>query len=68
MKGRERWQPVTVPNKSATQSYVIKTLQGQVYLSNGQHLRMARDNDSTKNKNDTSDGWLDNNINDSDNI
>ena len=62
MKGRDRWQPATVLNKSATRSYVIKTPQGQVYQRNRQHLRMARENNSTKNENDTNDDWLDDNI------
>ena len=62
MKGRDRWQPATVLNKSATRSYVIKTPQGQVYRRNRQHLRMARENNSTKNENDTNDDWLDDDI------
>jgi len=58
MKGRDRWQPATVLNKSATQSYVIKTLRGQVYRRNGHYLRITRDNDRTENKNDTNDNCM----------
>ena len=61
MKEGDRWQPATVIDKYNPWSYVIKTLQGQVYQRNRWHLRRAR-NHNTIGENEINDSWLDNDI------
>ena len=42
MRDKDRWKPAKVISRTASRSYVIKTLTGQIFRRNRRHLRKSR--------------------------